>query len=198
MNNDIEIVQSDFISRIEFAYQDSNFDILGPDVVTVGKQVHQNPQALNNYSLQQLRKLEIVLLVKNSLKFLYWFRWNIFGRLSVGKRTPRGSNKKVSERIFGRPLHGSFYVFSKKFIQNNDECFYNGTFMYMESYILHYIATKKNYKLVYEPSIVVKHYDDVATNLRFKDRYSKAIFSNKEMLKSTKIFINLMKNDEKN
>ena len=97
----------------------------------------------------------------------------------------------------GVVLHGSCYIFSRGFIYKHNECFYNETFMYYESYILHYLAQRENLCLVYEPEIKVLHHEDVSTNLSYKSKYSKSIFVNKCLLDSCESFIDIMLDSSK-
>lgn len=64
--------------------------------------------------------------------------------------------------------------------------------MYMEAQILYYQAMKKKYKVIYDPSVIVTHIDDVSTDLTFSNRYKKAVFSNKALLDSVRAFIKLI------
>lgn len=192
MNSDILIKQDDFIKRIEKSYCNQTFHIMGPDIITFRGGFHQNPMRKKDYSLDSLIKMKRTLLIKNYLKPMYWIKWRIVNR-HPQKREQSVNTDKVNHIVKNEPLHGSFYVFSLDFIDDNDDCFYPKTFMYMEAQILYYLAMRNHYTMIYDPTIEVVHIDDVSTDMTFSNRYKKAIFSNKALLQSTKVFIELLK-----
>lgn len=195
MNNDMIIKQKDFIEKIEEVYLDTEFDILGPDIFSVKYEYHQNPQATRNLTLGELRKKRRILIIKKALKPLYFLRWKIFGNI-IKKREPDYSRKKFeTETIYDVPLHGSCYIFSESFILKNERCFDEGTFMYLESYILFYLAKQRNERIVYDPRISLFHLEDIATDKTIKNNYKKAIFSIDNLLKSTNYFIKLIESN---
>ncbi|MFD0898343.1 glycosyltransferase family 2 protein [Loigolactobacillus binensis] len=192
MNSDILIKQNDFIARVKKSYYDHAFHIMGPDIITFKGGFHQNPMKEKDYSLGTLKKARRALIIKNHLKSVYWIKWRIINR-HPQKRKQSVNTKKVTQIVKNKPLHGSFYVFSSDFINDNDSCFYPKTFMYMEAQILYYLAMKNNYTMIYDPTIEVVHIDDVSTDMTFSNRYKKAIFSNRALLQSTTVFIELLK-----
>lgn len=191
MNNDVIIKQNDFTDRVYSAFEDTQFDILGPDIFSTKKNNHQNPQRECNYTLYELESAKKRLQFKNLHKWMLRIKY----LLPVIEDTSSKSKHYTSERKEDVVLHGACYIFSKLFTNNHEECFFNGTFMYYESYILHYLAQKERLRMIYEPSIKVIHHEDVATNLSYSNRYSKSIFVNKCLLDSCKVFIGLMKDD---
>ncbi|MFT0650354.1 glycosyltransferase family 2 protein [Lactiplantibacillus plantarum] len=191
MNSDMDIIQNNLIERIYKSYATHRFHIMGPDIIKKESGEHQNPQK-DKFNLQSLEKLQKKLVLKNRLKFLFWIRWHLFPNLHKEKRI---SKDRVTKTVTNCVLHGSFYVFSQDFIKDNSTCFFDKTFMYMESYILYHVATKKKYVLIYDPSIEVLHDDDASTNVSHNSRYSKAVFSNKALLQSTNEFIKLLRSE---
>lgn len=189
MNNDVFIEQDDFTNRVYSVFHECNFDILGPDIYSTKINDHQNPQRENNYSLNELEQSRNKLLFKDTHKWMLRIKY-LFP--FVGDKSS-GREHYTKERKEGVVLHGACYIFSKHFIDLHEECFYSETFMYFESYILHYLAQKENLRMVYEPSIKVLHHEDVATNLSYASRYSKSIFVNRCLLESCEVFIALMK-----
>lgn len=193
MNNDVFIEQNDFTERVYLAYKESKFDILGPDIYSTKVKDHQNPQRNQNYTLAELKSARKKLRFKDSHKWIIRLKY----LFPIWRETQAKTEHYTSNRQKNVVLHGACYIFSRGFICKHDECFYNETFMYYESYILHYLAQKENLCLVYEPMIKVKHYEDVATNLTYKSKYSKSIFVNKCLLDSCGIFINVMLDESK-
>lgn len=188
LNSDVEITQPDFCERLSGAYQNYGFDVLGPDIYSTKGNYHQNPQRETNYTLDELRVAEKNLKFKDRLKFLLKIKYSILHK--TAKQEIRKNDYKSIQ--IGKVLHGACYVFSKKFIEKHDNCFYPGTFMYYESYILHYLGMKEGMVFLYDPDVVVKHHEDASTNTTYNDQYKKSIFVNKCLLDSCRAFINVM------
>ena len=192
MNNDLFMQDSDFVDKLDYAFNKWKFDILGPDIFSTRDNVHQNPQRLYNYSLEELEKAKKRLELKKLFKYLLKIKYMV----PLIKKTKTAKEKYVDHPLENVVLHGACYIFSKKYIDNHNNCFYNDTFMYYESYILHYLGQRENLKLLYYPEIKVLHHEDVATNQTYKSIYSKTLFVNRCLLDSCNKFIKIMK-DEK-
>ena len=191
LNSDTLLLKDNFVSQLETAYKKYSFDILGPDIYSTKTKSHQNPQNDKNYSLDELYKLRKKLLFKKKFKFLLWLKY-----FFNGKSRETISEKNYKEIQTGKILHGSFYVFSKKFIDIHTECFYNETFMYFESYLLHYYGMKNNLILLYYPMIQIVHHEDASTDLTYTKQYQKSIFVNDCLYDSCQKYIQILeKND---
>ncbi|MCC8101276.1 MAG: glycosyltransferase [Clostridiales bacterium] len=192
MNNDVLIEQKDFIQSIRRSDEKYLFDVLGPDIFSAKTGIHQNPQRDNNYTLEELESYIQKLHLKNKYRFLIKIKYFINRKQKINV-----SQKTDYTRVqFGLPLHGACYIFSGSFARSHDNCFYPKTFMYFESYILHYLGMRENLKFVYDPSIQVVHHEDVATDQTYKKQYQKSIFSNKCLEDSAKCFREVMLNDK--
>lgn len=188
LNSDIELTQKDFCEKLVKADIEYSFDVLGPDIFSARAGYHQNPQRLENYSISELLKSEKKLKLKNQFRCLLYLKYKILHRTI---------NQKIHENDYTKPmtgivLHGAFYVFSRNFIESHDDCFYPGTFMYYESYILHYLGMREHNILLYYPEIKVIHHEDASTNATYSDQYKKSIFVNKCLLDSCREFIQVM------
>ena len=191
MNNDVFIVQDDFYERIEKSYQEYSFAIMGPDIFSTKINGHQNPQRMKNFTLDELEKAKKKLKFKNTNKWLLRIKYLLPGKKSKNAEKSRNS-AFIDEVLENVVLHGACYVFSKDFILNHNRCFYNETFMYYESYILHFLAQQEGLKMIYDPSVKVLHHEDVATNQTFGKMYQKAVFVNKCLLDSCQKFIDII------
>lgn len=191
LNSDVELLQGDFEKLLDEAYGKYHFDILGPDIYSTRFNYHQNPQRERNYSIEELKKSEIILYLKNTFRFLLKIKY-FFIRVKKVCRIGTGNYKDIQ---IGKVLHGSCYVFSSKYIRNHDECFYPKTFMYYESYILHYLGTREKLKFLYYPPIKVNHHEDASTDEIYDDQYNKSVFVNRCLLESCREFIKIMKDN---
>lgn len=191
MNNDVFLTQNDFSERLYQAYNDYHFDVLGPDIYSTKTSLHQNPQRQKNYTLEELKKDQRKLSFNNRFKFLIRLKYLLVRKSTeIFEQAP--DYDIFQENV---PLHGAIYIFSSSFIETHDNCFYPKTFMYYESYILHYLGMKENLKFIYDPSIKVIHHEDVSTNQTYNKLYKKVLFVNKYLLDSCNIFIDLMENN---
>lgn len=191
LNSDTIIPQNNFSDLINQAFEKYNFDVLGPDIYSTKAHVHQNPQRRTNYTAQELEHVRRKLALKNKFKILLKLKYLV--PKDPGNNLTNTKEGDFSEEPeLGVVLHGAFYVFSKKFIDKHEECFFNKTFMYFESYILHYLGMKDNEIFLYYPKIRIEHHEDASTNATYKTQYKKSLFVNKCLLDSCKEFIELI------
>lgn len=197
MNNDMEIQNTEFISGIDKCHNEYNFDIMAPDVFSTKKHKHQNPDKITDYSLDELKKIKKQIQFKLKFKFLLKLKSFFYNKAKSKHKNQEKETPFVNEVKINVPLHGSFYVFDSKFISTHNECFYNKTFMYMESQILYHRAKIEGLKMIYYPFLQVLHHEDVATNSTFKSHYKKAVFTNECLLKSCNAYIELLESENK-
>lgn len=190
LNSDTLIRQDRFSEMVEAAYEKYSFDVMGPDIFSTRTSSHQNPQRETNYSLKELKKTRFILVIKNRLKWAIKLKYWLFHPLDT---YVDDTHKNYNTAQIGKVLHGAFYIFSKKFIEKHERCFYNETFMYFESYILHYLGMKEGLVFLYEPKIQIVHHEDVSTDVIYTTRYKKSVFENQWLLDSCEKFINLQK-----
>lgn len=192
MNNDVFLQDYNIEKKLDEAYSKYQFDILGPDIYSTQSKNHQNPQRMSNFTLSELENERKKLEIKNKFSFLLKIKY----LMKAGKRKKFTVKDFIDEDMVGAVLHGACYIFSKKYYQNHNNCFYENTFMYYESYILHYLAQREKLKLLYYPAIKVIHHEDIATDLTYKNMYEKSKFVNKCLLESCKEYIKIINSEE--
>lgn len=191
MNNDAFIDCDNLEELIDKTYNETEFDIMGPDIYSIRDNIHQNPHRMTNFTMDELKKQYRFLKLKNNLKIL----------LRIKYALPKLKKKEIKEkdyidmRLENVVLHGACYIYSNKYIKKHDCCLYDDTFMYYESYILNLLAVRENLKLVYDPEIKIRHHEDVATNMSHGKGYQKAVFTNKWLLDSCGKFIDVAGDD---
>ena len=195
MNNDMEINDVQFIDGVERCYNEYHFNIMAPDVYSTKTGQHQNPEKKIEYDVKKLKSIKRKIKLKLCLRGLIKIK-ALINKYYKAEKTKSQEKMFVNEVQLNVPLHGSFYVFDKRFIETHEECFYNKTFMYMESQILYYQAQKDKLKMVYDPRMQVLHHEDVATDDSYREHYKKAVFINKCLLDSCEAFIELLVQDE--
>ena len=196
MNNDMEITQRDFIAQMVKSYSEYGFAVMGPDIYSTKKKYHQNPQTRKMPTRKDLesscRKLE----VKNTLRFMIPLKWQIMELMHRQPAPEKRAENYVDHVVENPLLHGSCYIFSREFMKKHpEECFFPGTFMYLEAEILCYQCRRDGEKMIYDPRLRVDHHEDVATDLEYHKQSKKSIFTIKCMLQSTKAFLALMDSD---
>ena len=189
LNSDVEITQRDFAERIEKAYRESSFDILGPDIFSTRYNYHQNPQRVKNYTRKELLRKEVFLAVKVYFPILLRLKYALIRNRQISVAQENNYHCECT----GQVLHGACYIFSERYIRTHEQCFYEGTFLYYESYILHYLSMKEGLKLLYSPDIRVIHHEDASTNAVYGEQYRKSLFVNRCMLDSLRVFVRLIR-----
>ncbi|MDD6826392.1 MAG: glycosyltransferase [Oscillospiraceae bacterium] len=203
MNNDVFISDPDFIVKLYDIYSKSNFYLLGPDILSKKTQMHQNPLRKQNYTSKELddhiKKLNFIL----KFPLAFFIREQV--KYCLNSYFDRLKNESENFSNYNNPvLHGACIIYSKKYIEVEEEAFCIGTFMYGEEYLLHNKCMRKNYKkIIYDTSLKVTHLDGFSTDLIHKSKFSilnvaeykKFVFLKENMLKSRILLKNLMNDD---
>ncbi len=203
-NDDIKISDRDFFEKMLTIYERTGFDIFGPDIYGVKNRIHQSPIADRHLTIDELdgkishyRKTLRMTKLVGRLKLYYplcFVKDMINPVLKKGNR----SFRNYSEYQEGVVVCGAFFVLTKKYLEAYPDGLFPGTFMYEEESILNYRAQLKNLKIVYDPSISVRHYEGVASLSARGDRLKKLIFEEENIIKSCRIMKRYMlKNQSK-
>ena len=203
MNNDMEIKQDDFIEKIYESYKEDKFYVLAPDVFSVEKGIHQNPESKDN-EIKDIEKIDnMINYIKNKsitkLKikgFLKRFK-PLVKLVYVIKSKKKNADGKYLKKQYNCTFHGSCLIFSELFIKEREYCFYPKTRFYCESQILEYECNKSNWLRVYNPDMHVLHYEDIATNARYKSYVERLKFQSDCLVESLEAFKELIQKDEK-
>ena len=182
MNNDIMIEDFDFCNKLNKYSDNSNFMIMGPDIITKDG-IHQNPLPIVIDSINTINKM----IIKARIKI---FLLKILPKYSTKKINISGDYENYKENV---PLHGSCIIFGKKFIKNHEYPFYPDTFLYGEEDILYNLNKEKNGSLIYNPNLMVKHLEDVSTSNIVKTPKDKRLFELKNMIESLKVLKKVLK-----
>ena len=191
MNNDVLIVQEDFLIKIKEIYGRTNFGVLGPDIYCPLKGIHQSPSriiGLTKDELLAIRKKRVNDNYKLILKRLF----------RSPNKIPTYKNSDYKIELDNPVLHGACYIFSSLFINKRKECFCNRTFLYLEEDILHYECLQEGIKMVYSPEISVNHLEDVSTKLAYQDEIKRRKNKNTQVIKSIDVLLSIMKKENEN
>ena len=163
MNNDVYLLDDDFLEKVEKEYKRSQFAVLGPMVLSADGRCDINPIRTNAMSKQEVEH-DIQAYKIKSVVYKY----------------------HLDKRCEYVQLHGCFMLFSRKYIEK-----FNGlddrTFLYREEAILMKHLTENGLNSVYLPDIHVFHREDASTDDMIKENRKKEMFEIKNHLQSLKV-----------
>ncbi|MCQ2523605.1 MAG: glycosyltransferase [Lachnospiraceae bacterium] len=188
-NNDIIVDDCDFIGHVVNRYNESSFELFGPDIVSLTDEGHQSPMK------EKFKSRNDVIKEINRYKFLLLLsRVGIYDLIKKNKKVRTGTVRKeidmeVKENVV---LHGSFVVFSPSFIKKEDIAFREGTFLYTEEAILAAYCRKVGYKMVFDPFTRVFHKEDSATNSLKLSNKARREFVFKNLIRSLSVYAKVL------
>ncbi|QQZ61616.1 glycosyltransferase family 2 protein [Paenibacillus sonchi] len=202
LNNDTLIKQSFFVEKIIQLYNEKQFYIMGPDILSLSRSLHQSPLRDKPLSSKELREYLKVWddfenkIIRNRLKYLMK---GVIGKKTLLLYRKFKNSRSMNDSDFlykyeqeNVVLHGACVVFSPLYVSREKEAFFSETFLYFEEDILTYLCNKKNMKIIYSPIVQVLHYEDQSTNKVVKKEFAKELFKIKHQRHSAKVFLNLM------
>ena len=206
-NNDVVFYQKNFEETIKKIYAQSQFYVLGPDVYIPRHKDHQNPLFKTPINKQQLINeiKEYKYYRKNPLKFEKRLKIHALNNRLCSKykvinflySTLRGKDvldyKKRYENV---GLQGSCLIFSKKFIMKEDKAFEPEPFLYEEETFLFYRCQKKSYKMVYDPSIAIRHEEAASFTNANKDNIQRLKFMLNHHVKAREELLKYLEKEE--
>lgn len=186
INNDTEMIQSDFLEKVFAEYSYSKFWVLGPMILTKDGKYVSNPLAgfiRNKYEVENALKLK--------KKELFYTKLGIDGLQTAWRKVKfhltKHSDKQLPiYRKVNVALHGSCLVFSPKFFE-----YFSGfderTFLYSEENILYTQVMAKEGIMVYSPQIFIYHKEDASTESSNTNKREKKLFIINNEIKSLKV-----------
>lgn len=192
LNNDIIIESKNIIQLMEQLYFEEKFYIMGPDIVSMVDNGHQNPVCKTSSNIIvisiEIVKYKILLFINRT--GIYDLLQSLF---SSGKKS-NSIKLKEEKKVYGCQLHGSFIVFSPNYVKREKYAFFPKTFLYCEEAILFQHCNRKSYKIMYDPGLVVLHKEDSSTSFINSTSKEKREFVFSNIIKSHKVFINYLIN----
>ena len=205
-NNDISFIQEDFCERLVASYEQNQYDVLGPDIISEATGEHQNPidetgrskvQASYTIFMNRL-SLAVFPLVYPLLKKKFCpDRESVpnIDRDSLIRRMTEEHQKRSEIRKEVVPC-GACLVFSTSFIQREDKAFSPETEFYYEEYILYERCRRQHAMIIYDSSMWVLHGDGVATKRKAGNEKNKMRFMLENTCKSAKKYRDYMTKKE--
>ncbi|KAB7671693.1 glycosyltransferase family 2 protein [Bacillus sp. B1-b2] len=205
-NNDVIFPQHDLISRIESIFSQTNFYVLGPDIINTRLEVHQSPLSLKPRDLEQInnwielnlyKKENIDIFIKE-LKRKEFRSSNMMKTLRKIKRlfiSPKPELINSTKKYEDVCLCGACLIFSKNFIEKHSSVFEPETFFYHEEDILFHRCMKEKEKVVYDPDIYVYHNENASTRKSKKKMEEQANFILNNLIKSANIYKSILEGE---
>lgn len=197
INNDTLITQSNFLEEVISLCNKYNYYILGPDIITLESN-HQNPYRSEIIQYKSAKKW-----LRNRTIWTYYLKLDKWLKLSnrvsfaqqFYKRREKKNNSSINhEKIQTNVvLQGACIIFSPLYINQMDYAFYPDTYMYCEEDILAYMCHKKGWTILYSPTISICHAECGSTKELHQNTIDKELFQSRNIVKSLKMLIKLMK-----
>lgn len=188
LNNDVEIYQKDFISKIEEIYEREKYHILSPNIYSTYSKIHQSPKRLVSYSIEELKDILTKYERKEKSKVLIPLKCYIKSIRPLKKlmQNIKFKRKKINydKKYENVPVHGACVIFSRDFISQMNDAFFPQTFMYFEMEILNVECNEKHFKTIYSPDIMVRHHHSISSKITMKSELSREKFVNKCVVES--------------
>ena len=166
INNDIEIIQSDFVQRAITCFEDTSYYVLGPDIINADGE-HQNPSRNHFITKSEVRNFIVrQKIIRQYLKLHKRFNQSVpmFYIRLIETRKRKRKEKTVKDCIQTNiSLFGACFIFSPRYLQESPYAFEELTFMYGEEELLSLRCKRNNWLILYNPSLRIFHAESVAT-----------------------------------
>lgn len=198
-NNDIVIEDEAFMQKLGAIYCQQKPDVIGPDIFSTRKDIHQSPLRNGHFSEEALqRKIHDIQSTLWKLRIID--KLGVYDLISSMKRMMGKRHRdaeKYDIRQEGVVVHGAFFVLTEGYMRAYPDGLYPETFLYMEEDILNYRIRKEELKALYDPSLAVVHLDGVSSLKRTKgNRCKKFIFELEETKRSCQKMLEYMQKED--
>ena len=196
LNNDTEILQDNFYDLIMEEYEKSFCAVIGPKIILNNNKVQKlyskevTIESVTNdinYMKKQLfyNRIHIVKVV-NSINSFFSHIYSFKGR-TISQGTDQGEIRKE-----GIVLRGCCLIFTPQYTEKFDGI-NDSTYMYREEEFLYLRLKENGMKSVYNPQIIIRHYEDASTDYVYKNLNEKIKFQFENDIKSSKLLIKELK-----
>ena len=190
LNNDTALLNCGWDELIAKKYDQYNFAVLGPDILSLGGEIHSNPSRKQDITVEGIQKL-ITRKKLDYIKDLTYLRPIELYVRSVIKKVLNYKKEKtfVDEDMTNVQLQGSCLILSPRYFEFYDSL-YSGTFLYYEEAILRYRCEKNNLTCMYSPELKLLHKGSVSIDGTFRNRRNKEMFYLQQSRNSCETFLN--------
>ncbi|MEE1227997.1 MAG: glycosyltransferase [Lachnospiraceae bacterium] len=195
LNNDIEFPQTDFLRRLEKAYQNHPCQILGPDVIRKSTGEHQNPL---DTKLRTEKEATYTIRMNRLCLKCYPLVYPILYLQNRYEENKQKKAKTGNQSYYCR-IHeyivpfGACLIYTPLYVEKEKRAFYPETKFYYEEYLLAARCQKKGYKVVYDPVMKVYHESGKATKQTFGSMRNKMKFVMENTMNSSEIYLKYLR-----
>lgn len=192
INNDTEMIQSDFVQKAIRCYEEEHYYVLGPDIINL-EGIHQSPQrdhvitkseAIKWFVKRYIFSKYLHVHKKLGLSNDFWLLRKYFQNEKQRKKCFETKEKQSEIE-----LQGACFIFSPVFLEENKVAFDEFTFMYGEEALLALKCKKKCWKILYNPDLKIKHMERASTSIINSDIVDKEIFYSDNHVKAIKAIL---------
>lgn len=194
LNNDIELLEMSFYSKLKSAYESEHFAVAGPLILSGDGRYDSNPQRIGVINtIEDIEKK--ISRYRTMIKLIDLHLYRFYQFLRRIKGTAKNSIKfDPPHRENDVQLSGACLIFSGLFFSCLNG-FFDKTFLYKEEDILRYQLQKLGLKSLFMPEIVVYHAEDASTDAMIKKDLNKEKFTYLQYINSLEEMKVLFKNN---
>lgn len=184
VNNDIEFPQKDFLTRMLEEYEKTHFSILGPDIYSPVRNVHQSP--MDEYPPSRNRVM-ITIVLNQLMLWIYPLSYPLMKKYFnyMDMNIQAKEYKKSQENVC---LMGACMIYSREYIDARNKIFEPETKFYYEEYIQTIWCLRNHKKIIYKPDITVYHMEGKATRSINRNEKSRIKFRMQNILQAAKVY----------
>lgn len=192
INNDTEMIQENFVQKSIQCFEEDNYYVLGPDIINL-EGIHQSPQRDHIITKSETYRWFIKRYLFSKYLHLHK-RLNFSNSFFIFKKyleydEKRKRNLFTDKKKESVELQGACFIFSPLFIANNKVAFEELTFMYGEEALLALRCTKNEWKILYNPELIIKHAEKAVTIKINGNVLEKEIFYSDNHVKAIKAIL---------
>lgn len=200
-NNDVLFPQKDMDRRIQSAYEQTGFYVLGPDIYVRKNHEHQSPIMLTLPSKDSIKR-ELQMYEYYLEKPKKWVTRRKFqtaknricqSNALVNKLYCKITKKKIIDYTKNQMdccVQGACIIVSNKFIEAEEKMFTPEPFLYCEELLLYKKCLNKGYLIVYDPKIQIWHEDSSTMRKINGGELQKAKFTLPHHVAALKLLLN--------
>ena len=191
LNNDIEFIQKDFIRRLEDSAVRTGGHIIAPDIRKQSSLEPQNP--LDTRIRTEAEAIRTIILNRAAL-LCFPVIYPVLLRQQKRADRNRVRRKKENREYYRMPHEGivpfgACLIFTKPFIDGQEDAFMPETEFYYEEYLLADRCFREGYRICYDPSLRILHETGKATEKSTGSEKNKMRFMMENTAESCRIYL---------
>lgn len=206
MNNDVLLLQKDFIQRVLHEYEASHCGIIGPHITLLNG--YTNYMYLKIHSRKYFEKE-----MENSKRMYRYYTSKLYPirncinrildawipALKFHKEKEETMDEKIQMVVASKQrhknivLHGCCLILTPMYISKFEDAFNPSTFMFREEELLYLRCRSYEIDTIYEPTIDILHLEDMATNATYKKSQKREAFKFQCQIDSLQIVLEELK-----